>query len=134
MFDALEFDFTEAELYGALRLVTSDAEARQQAHALAREFTAGMDWAASEQTLMLLSLASERAYTRVEQIRRQEQNGRRATEIFRQRDSGRGPSADELARRWAELIAAENREWEARRTALRRSLQGRGKLPPDSML
>ncbi len=44
MTDPSAFDFTESEIYAALRLVASDEEARRGARAFARAYTPGMDW------------------------------------------------------------------------------------------
>lgn len=126
--DEFDFDFTEDEMYCALRLVTSDAEARQQANVFASAYEPGMDWATSEHALLLLSLRSESARARVERIRRAMQESRRDTWLQRQHAERIGESADVLARRWADLVAAEDEDWTRRLSQLRRQLQKEGKL------
>ncbi|MBW3572579.1 MAG: hypothetical protein KY467_15865 [Gemmatimonadetes bacterium] len=124
--DDLDFDFTEDEMYRALRLIVSDAEAREQAAAFAAEYEPGMDWATSEHVLLLLSLGSESARTRVDRIREALQESRRETWL-RDQHAARVGEADALAR-WADVIAAEDEDWTRRLSALRRQLQEEGKL------
>lgn len=122
--DDLDFDFTEEEMYRALRLVVSEAEAREQAAAFAAAYVPGMNWATSEHALLLLSLGSVR--TRVERIRRALQQSRRDTWLQEQQAERVG-EADALAR-WADVLAAEDEAWTRRLSELRRQLQEEGKL------
>jgi hypothetical protein len=124
--DDLAFDFTEDEMYRALRLVASDAEAREQAAAFAAANAPGMDWATSEHALLLLSLGSESASTRVQRIRRAVQESRRDTWLQQQHREGVS-EADALAR-WADVIAGEDEDWTRRLSELRRQLKEEGKL------
>ena len=123
--DDLDFDFTEDEMYRALRLVASEAEAREQAAAFAAAHAPGMDWATSESTLFLLSLGSESGCTRVERIRRAIQESRRDTWL-REQHAERVGEADALAR-WADVLAAEDEDWTRRLSEFRRQLE-EGKL------
>lgn len=124
--DDLDFDFTEDEMYCALRLVVSDAEAREQAAAFAAAHAPGMDWATSESTLFLLSLGSESGRTRVDRIRRAIQESRRDTWL-QQQHAARVGEAEALAR-WADVLAREDADWTRRLSELRRQLQEEGKL------
>jgi hypothetical protein len=124
--DDLDFDFTEDEMYRALRLVASEAEAREQAVAFAAANAPGMDWATSEHALLLLSLGSESASTRVQRIRRAMQESRRDTWLQKQYQERVG-QADALAR-WADVLAGEDEDWNRRLSELRRQLQEEGKL------
>jgi hypothetical protein len=124
--DDLDFDFTEDEMYRALRLVASEAEAREQAAAFAAAYAPGMNWGTSEHALLLLSLGSESARTRVERIRRAMQESRRDTWL-QQQHAERVGEADALAR-WADVLAAEDEDWTRRLSELRRQLQEEGKL------
>lgn len=123
--DDLDFDFTEDEMYRALRLIVSDAEAREQAAAFAAAHAPGMDWATSEPTLFVLSLGSESGRTRVERIRRAIQESRRDTGL-QQQDAARLGEADALAR-WADVLAAEDEDWTRRLSEFLRQLED-GKL------
>lgn len=130
MSDPLAFDFTEAEIYAAFRLVAPDAEARQGARAFARAYDPGLDWGASERTLLLLSLGTDTGNGRVERIRRALQEDRYP--IWLAEEGGRDArSAGDLSSDWADHIAAEDREWAAKRAELRRALREQGKIPPE---
>jgi hypothetical protein len=122
--DDLDFDFTEDEMYRALRLVASEAEAREQAAAFATAHAPGMNWATSESTLFLLSLGTESGRTRVERIRRAIQESLRDTWL-QQQDAARVGEADALAR-WADLLAAEDEDWTRRLSEFRRQLEEEG--------
>lgn len=126
--DGLDFDFSDEEMYRALRLVVSEAEARQQATAFAAEYEPGMDWATSEHALLLLSLGSETARARVERIRRAMQESRRDTWLQQQQSEQIGEPPDGLAQRWAAVVETEDEEWTRRLSELRRQLQEEGKL------
>jgi hypothetical protein len=119
--DALDFDFTEDEMYRALRLVASEAEAREQATAFAAAYEPGMNWATSDHLLLLLSLGSGSARTRVDRIRRALQESRRETWL-QQQHAERVGDADALAR-WADVLAAEDEDWSRRLSELRRQLK-----------
>src|SRR5687768_1943735 len=116
--DDLDFDFTEDEMYRALRLVASEAEAREQAAAFAAAHARGMNWATSESTLFLLSLGSESGRTRVERIRRAIQESLRDTWL-QQQDAARLGAAEALSR-WADLLAGEDEDWTRRLSEFRR--------------
>ena len=125
--DDLDFDFTEDEMYRALRLVASEAEAREQAAAFAAADVPGMNWATSEHLLLLLSLGSESARTRVNRIRVALQDSRRETWL-REQHAERVGEADAVAR-WADVLAAEDEDWTRRLSELRRQLgEEEGKL------
>jgi hypothetical protein len=126
MDDGFRFDFTEDEMFHALRLVVSEFEAREQAAAYAQQHEPGMGWATSEDALLLLALGSETAREGVERIRRAEQASRHVGWVQRH---PRASSAD-VERRWAELIATEDAVWATRLSDLRQRLQQEGKLPP----
>lgn len=119
--DDLDFDFTEDEMYLALRLVASEAEAREQAAAFAAAHAPGMDWATSESALFLLSLGSESGRTRVERIRRAIQESRRDTWLQQQHAALEG-EAEALAR-WADVLASEDADWTRRLSEIRRQLE-----------
>jgi hypothetical protein len=119
--DDLDFDFTEDEMYRALRLVASEAEAREQAAAFAAAHAPGMDWATSESTLFLLSLGSESGRTRVERIRRAIQESGRKT-FLQQQHAARVGEAEALAR-WADVLAREDADWTRRLSGFRRQLE-----------
>lgn len=130
--DDMAFDFTEAELYSAFRLALADEEARAHARDVAEALRSGSDWGASAETLMLLGIGSHTASEKVERIRRVEQEARFSTWIKTQLQTPGQPAApEELRSRWLAIAAAEDRDWQQRREALRRSLQEQGKLPPD---
>jgi hypothetical protein len=129
MSDSLEFDFTEEEMYAALRLVAPDAEARDAARAFAHAHRPGLDWGTSERTLLLLSLATDTGADRVERLRRAEQESQRSGWVQDAQRRG-GGSAAELTRAWQDLIAAEDRAWAAKGSELRHTLTQEGKLPP----
>jgi hypothetical protein len=126
MDDGLRFDFSENEMFQALRLVVSESEAREQAAAYAQQYEPGMDWATSDDALLLLALGSETGRERVARIRRAVQASHH--EGWVQRHS-RASSSD-VERRWAELIATEDAAWTTRLSDLRQRLQQEGKLPP----
>jgi ABC-type sugar transport system substrate-binding protein len=126
--DGLGFDFTEDEMYRALRLVASETEARQQAATFAAEYEPGMDWATSEHALLLLSLGSETARARVERIRRAMQESRRDTWLQQQQIERIGESPDGLAQHWADVVAREDEDWARRLSELRRRFQEEGEL------
>jgi hypothetical protein len=120
--DVVDFDFTEDEMYRALRLVaSSEAEAREQAAAFAAAYVPGMNWATSEHLLLLLSLGSESARTRVDRIRRALQEGRRETWL-REQHTERIGEADALAR-WTDVLAVEDEDWTRRLSEFRRQLE-----------
>lgn len=126
--DPLDFDFTEEEVYRALRLEVPEAEARRQAAAFAAAYEPGMDWAASEDTLLYLSLGSEAGRARVDRIRHSMQADRRERWLQHQRQQGAPDSPEELMRRWGEVLAADDRNWMRRIAELRRRLEEEGKL------
>jgi hypothetical protein len=126
--DEFDFDFTEDEMYRALRLVSSEAEAREQATAFAATYEPGMDWATSEHALLLLSLGSESARDRVERIRRAMQESRRDTWLQQQEAERIGEPPEALAVRWSDLVAAEDEDWGRRLFELQQRLQEEGRL------
>ncbi len=129
MSDDLEFDFTDAELFQAFRLIASDdAEARKQTEAVRSAFSPGMDWAVSKETLFLLSLGSESGHEKVERIRKVAQEERLTAEL---REAG-GPalSDSELLARVRDAIVAEDTRWEIERTEMGRALRDKGNQLP----
>jgi hypothetical protein len=125
--DDLKFDFTDTELFEAFRLLVSDAEARQQTEALRSALMPGMDWAASRETLLLLSIGSESGHEKVERIRKVGQEERLTVALRREMEAG-GPalSDSELMARVRDAIAAEDTRWEVERTDMRRALRDKG--------
>jgi hypothetical protein len=109
MTDPSAFDFTESEIYAALRLGASEEEARRGAREFVRAYTPGMDWGMSERTLLLLSLATESGNERVERIRRAMQEDR-YSDWRLEADTRHRRSAGELSRAWADHLAIEDRE------------------------
>lgn len=107
--DQTDFDFSYEELFEAFRLVLSDADARRDADALRAALEPGMDWATSEEMLLLLSIATASGRAKVDRIR------------------------DALnAERLEEDASAEKRRWKVRREEMRRTLREEGKhLPND---
>lgn len=101
MGDALEFDFTEEELRLALRLVLGDDEARRKAAEVVGALALDMDWSASEEMLLALSLGSE--------------SGDRKIQRFRA----------------ASHLADDDASWGQKREVFRRALEAEGKLPPE---
>jgi hypothetical protein len=126
MDDGLRFDFSENEIFQALGLVVSESEAREQAAAYAQQYEPGMDWATSENALLLLALGSETGRERVARIRRAVQASRHEGWVQRHPSAANG----DVERRWAELIATEDAVWATRLSDLRQRLQQEGKLPP----
>jgi hypothetical protein len=125
--DDLKFDFTDTELFEAFRLLVSDAEARQQTEALRSALMPGMGWAASRETLLLLSIGSESGHEKVERIRKVGQEERLTVALRREMEAG-GPalSDSELMARVRDAIAAEDTRWEVERTDMRRALRDKG--------
>lgn len=126
----MEFDFTDAELFAAFRLVVSDAEARQQTDAVRGALRPGMDWGASHDLLLLLSIASETGREKADRIRKEGQESRIAVSIR----NAAGPatlSDDELGRRVREAVFAEDRRWQEQRAERRRELREEGRQLPD---
>jgi hypothetical protein len=125
MSDDLEFDFTDAELFQAFRLIASDdAEARKQTEAVRSAFSPGMDWAVSKETLFLLSLGSESGHEKVERIRKVGQEARLTVALGGEVEAGRPAlSGSELMARVRDAIVAEDTRWEVERTEMRRALR-----------
>jgi hypothetical protein len=122
--DDLEFDFTELEVYAAMRLVVPEAEARRQAAAFAEAYRPGTDWAIDDDgLLLLLSLGSESGAARVQRLRNALRQGRYDQWLSDERRRDPSISAAELAGRWSELILAEERDWSLRLAERRRELQ-----------
>lgn len=129
--DPLEFDFTETEVFFALRLVTDDHEARRQAVAFAQAYRPGMNWAIDNDGLLqLLALGSESGAARVERLRKGLQARRYDHWAADERRADPSVSEAELARRWADVTAAEDRDWAVRLDARRREPRGHGTRPP----
>lgn len=127
MSDELDFDFTDAELFAAFRLVTSEAEARRQTEEVRSAWTTGMDWAASTELLLLLSVGSDTGREKVERIRKAGQEARLATAVRRETGtSGTAPSDGELMERVQAAVVEEDRRWEEQRSEMRRALRGEG--------
>ena len=125
--DPLEFDFTEAEIYAALRLVASESDARRQASDFAASYRPGMSWAMDDDGLLqLLALGSESGAARVERLLRALRDARfdgwRSDQLL----ADPRLSDSELSRRWAQLVEAEDREWVARLDERRRALRSQG--------
>ncbi|HEX2205733.1 MAG TPA: hypothetical protein VHG91_20640 [Longimicrobium sp.] len=100
MDDDLEFDLTEEELRLALRLVLGEDDARRKASKIAGMLTPDMDWAASEEMLLALSLASESGDRKVRRLRA------------------------------ASGLDTDNASWDQKRERFRRELEEQGELPP----
>lgn len=131
--DPLEFDFTEAEIYAALRLVAPDEEARLQAAGFARAYRPGMSWAMDDEGLLqLLAIGSESGAARVRRIRNALREARYDHWLSEQRARDHAASSVDLAHRWRDLGAEEEEGWQTRLAARRRALGSRGNLPPDS--
>lgn len=124
-----DFDFTFEELYRAFRLVTSKDDAAAQARQVVGAMRPGMDWSTTEQVMLLLSIGSPSGYGKVRRIRQAEQEGRFST--WRMQSGGDGTSPEELTRRWADLLSAEDTAWERTRAELQSLLREQGRLPPD---
>ena len=130
--DDLAFDFDEAELFSAFRLVLPTEDARDQARQVSEALQPGSDWATSEEVLLLLAIGSVSGREKVQRIRRAEQESRYLLWAREQRET-RGASVpfEDLRRDWESLKADEDRGWSERLEALRRSFQEQGKLPPE---
>ena len=128
----LDADFTEHEIYCALRLQVPDAEARSQASDFARAYVSGMDWSTSDAMLLYLSVGSESGRARVERIRRSVQLQLRTAWVARERQRNPTASEDEVTQAWARSAEAAEREWDERVAGLRRELGEQGLLPGDS--
>lgn len=132
--DPLDFDFTEEEMYAALRLVVPTSEARRQAAAFAASYQPGMSWAIDDDGLLqLLALGSEGGAQRVERLlralRQARYDGWRSDQLLA---DPRLLDAD-LARRWAQAADTEDAEWATRLSDRRRELQSQGGLPPEAL-
>jgi len=103
-----DFDFTAEELFQAFRLVLPDDDARRDAEALHEALAPGMDWATSEELLLLLSVATASGREKVDRIR-----------------------ADWHAELPPEAASAEEQRWDARREETRSTLREQGKRLPD---
>lgn len=133
--DDFAFDFDEAELFRAFRLVMPVPKARRQARRIFNAVKKGSGLATSEQLLLLLDLGSVSGSEKVQRLRRAEREFRFTTWVRDQRDAhDASVNLDDLRSRWAAIVATEDRGWEERREALRRSLQEQGKLPPDRLM
>lgn len=132
MSDPSDFDFSEDELFRGLRLALPDDEAARQARKIRESIAPDGAWATSDELLMLLELGSESGSARVQRIRREFQESRYESWVAEERASG-GSAQDETRdrTRWMELLAAEDAEWARRRSEFRRSLEERGRLPPE---
>lgn len=132
--DEQAFDFTEAELYGALRLEMPDDDARLQARRAADALRAGSAWATSDALLLLLSIGTGSGDEKVRRILRALREARYATWSLERRevDGGSPLSEKALRHRWSALTAEEDRDWRHRRDALRRSLDERGERDGDA--
>jgi len=117
------FDFTESEIYQALRLRLLDTEAREQARSVAAAATPGLDWATSEELLLLLALGSESGREKVQRLRHEEQSGRFSTWVRQERASGAESSPDQFQRRWRTVVDAEDQVWEERLESAKRALE-----------
>jgi hypothetical protein len=130
--DDFAFDFDERELFRAFRLAMPVPKARRQARRMFNAVKKGSGVATSEQLLLFLDLGSASGSEKVQRLRRVERECRFTTWVRDQRDAhGASVSLDDLRSQWATIVAVEDRAWEDRREALRRSLQEQGKLPPD---
>jgi hypothetical protein len=94
-----------------------------------------MNWAIDDDNLLLLlALGSEAGEARVQRLRRALLHGRYDHWLSDERSRDPAASDAELARRWSELLAAEDRAWALRFAERRRELQERNRLPPDSTM
>jgi hypothetical protein len=126
MAGGFQFDFSEEELFRALSLALPESEARREARAVASALMPDIDWATSEETLLLLSLGTETGNAKVESLRRQEQAQRRIVWMR----ARRGATEVDLRREWDEIVTGEDQEWAARRDAMRQNLLQRPMDPP----
>lgn len=132
--DPLEFDFTEAEMYAALRLVAPESEARRQAAEFAAAYQPGMSWAMDDDGLLqLLALGSESGAGRVERLRRALRQARYDGWRSDQLLADPRLTGAELGYRWAQLIEADDNGWVARLDERRRVLRSQGRLPPEDI-
>jgi hypothetical protein len=128
---ALDPNFTEREVYCALRLQLPDAEARGQAADFAHSYVPGMDWATSEGMLLYLAVGSESGSARVDCIRRSMQLQLRAAWVAKERKHDPAASDAEVTRAWTQHVEGAERDWRARIAALRQELMAEGRLPGD---
>lgn len=131
--DPLDFDFTEAEMHAALRLVVLESDARRQAADFSASYQPGMKWGMDDDGLLqLLALGSESGARRVERIRRglreARYDGWRSDQLLAEPEL---PEA-ELTRRWAGLSDAGDEAWTTRLDERRRALRSQGRLPPET--
>ena len=130
--DDFDFDFTDAELFEAFRLLGSDEEARAQTEAVRSALMPGMDWAASTELLLLLSIGTDSGHDKVERIRKVGQEARLTVELRRESEAGKPVLSDsELMARVRDAVVAEDARWKAQRNEMRRSLRDQGKNLPD---
>ncbi|HEX2093430.1 MAG TPA: hypothetical protein VHG28_13580 [Longimicrobiaceae bacterium] len=97
-----EIPFMEEELYLAMRLGFPEAEARQLATAMATLSPGAIGWGFTEDTLMLISLASPELEKKVADFRA----------------------------RWGRIY--DEATWDAKRAEMKQALIDAGKLPPDA--
>lgn len=128
---APDLDFTEHEVYCALRLQIPDTEARSQASDFAQAYSRGMDWATSDAMLLYLAVGSKSGRARVERIRRSMVFQLCEDWMMRERQRNEAASEEELADAWIQHVEATRREWDARIAALTRELRHQGLLPGD---
>lgn len=132
MSDDFDFDFTDAELFEAFRLLGPDSEARHQTQAIRSALMPGMGWAASRETLLLLSIGSESGHEKVERIRKAGQEARLTVTLRREmEEGGSAVSESELMARVRDAIVAEDARWQLERAEMRRALRDKGNELPD---
>jgi len=125
--DDFDFDFTDAELFEAFRLLASDEDARAQTEAVRSALLPGMAWAASTELLLLLSLGTDSGHEKVERIRRAGQEARLTVELRSESEAGEpGLSESELMARVRDAVVTEDASWQAQRIEMRRSLRDQG--------
>jgi hypothetical protein len=93
-----------------------------------------MNWAASEEFLLLMSLASEPSRIKAERFRVEHREDTKEVwlqgELRRAGLSASIAPSEWLEERWRAEVARQEREWTQRRDKMRRALQADGKLPP----
>ncbi|HEX2091834.1 MAG TPA: hypothetical protein VHG28_05495 [Longimicrobiaceae bacterium] len=114
------FPFTRDEVYQALRLIESEAEAQKHADEITDQ-AEDKDWAISEELLMLLSLVSDAANRKADSLRFEIRDLRKPFWLRTQQEQT-GLSDAVLEQRWQEEVSRQEQHWIARREEIRRRL------------
>jgi hypothetical protein len=116
------FPFTREELFQAFRMVEPESAARKHAAEIA-SVGASQNWAMSEETLLLLSLASDEARSKADRLRKELQKLDRSVWLSEQGGPSQRSTAEELEDAWALEVDRQDREWSYRREELIRTLR-----------